>query len=49
MATVTPSSASRGRIVDGLREGGLSDEEVQKVAGGNAWRVLREVLGDAAR
>lgn len=28
----------------GLTEGGLSAEEAHKVTGGNAWRVLGEVL-----
>lgn len=37
------------RWKEGLLDGGLSLEEMRNVAGGNAWRVLKEVLGDAAR
>lgn len=40
--------AQLGRWADGLVGGGLSVEEARKVAGGNAWRVLEEVLRDAA-
>ena len=31
-------------LIAGLRPGGLSDEEISKVAGGNAWRIVNQLL-----
>ncbi|MFW6206884.1 MAG: membrane dipeptidase [Gemmatimonadota bacterium] len=43
-----PVLAGYGQIprwVDGLRRGGLSDDELALVAGGNALRLLERVVG----
>ena len=45
--TRTPiDAAGLARLTHGLTAAGFSDDDIAKISGGNAWRLLRSVLPD---